>query len=63
MNNWRDVLENAKNLTNNIAKDIYERVALALANSGYAVKIIQRNNLLRNDYYIQILNENIFDKC
>ena len=44
MNNWRDVLENAKNLTNNIAKDIYERVALALANSGYAVKIIQRNN-------------------
>lgn len=24
MNNWRNVLENAKNLTNNIAKDIYK---------------------------------------
>lgn len=38
-------------------KEDRERVALALANSGYAVKIIQRNNLLRNDYYIQILND------
>ena len=43
-----------------------DNVVLALVKNGYMVKVVERPkdySLLANDYYIQILNENIFDKC
>jgi len=43
-----------------------DNVVLALVKNGYMVKVIERPkeySLLANDYYIQILNENILNKC
>lgn len=42
-----------------------DNVVLALVKNGYTVKVVERPkdySLFANDYYIQILNENILNK-
>ena len=42
-----------------------DNVVLALVKNEYMVKVVERpkeHSLLINDYYVQILNENILDK-
>ena len=43
-----------------------DNVVLALVKNGYMVKVVERpkeHSLLTNNYYVQIFNENMLDKC